>query len=188
MSASIDLSTEHSSGKLLALKKQRELSFAALLAQSLSGVIGKSGGLPWNEPADLKFFMKSTMGAWLLMGRRTWEGFGNQALPGRQSLIISRNPKLELPADVSNIHLASSIEDGLKLIPAKERVFIIGGSEIYRACFPLLDEVWLTLIKILCEGDVYFNAFAFTKASEWEIIEQRALSPRAELFRMRLRS
>lgn len=168
--------------RLTALKRERRLSFAAILAQSLNGVIGKGGTLPWHEPADLKFFMKITMGAWMLMGRRTWESFENKALPGRQSIVISHNPKLCL---APGVFLAASIEQAIQLIPEKESVFVIGGSEVYRSCFPLLDKIWLTLIKVLCEGDVYFNAFSLIKAGKWKIIGDRVLSPRAELFEMR---
>ena len=175
----------HDFDELLALKKKRSLSFVAVLAQSLNGVIGKGGKLPWHEPADLKSFMEITMGACLLMGRRTWEGFGSKTLKGRQSLVISRNPALSLP---SGVFLSASPTQGLASIPQGERVFIIGGSGIYKIFFPLLDEILLTLIKIICEGDVYFNAFTFMKAKEWEIIEKRILSPMAELFRIRPRS
>ena len=172
------------SATLLSLKKEKELSFTAVLAQSLNGVIGKEGKLPWHEPADMKSFMETTMGGWLLMGRRTWEGFEGKSLKGRKNLILSRNPKLPLPP---GLFLAEDLEQAIHLIPKRQEVFIIGGSGIYKTCFPFLDEIYLTLIKILCEGDVYFNAFDFIKAEQWEITENRILSPRAELFKMKVR-
>ena len=52
--------------------------------------IGKSGGLPWRLPSDLKRFKKITMGHHLLMGRKTYETIG-RPLPGRVMIIVTRN-------------------------------------------------------------------------------------------------
>src|SRR5699024_6077107 len=44
-------------------------------AQSLDGVIGLDGDMPWHVPEDLKHFKDITMGEVLVMGRKTWSSF-----------------------------------------------------------------------------------------------------------------
>ena len=44
-----------------------------VVARAENGVIGKDGGLPWHLPEDLKRFKALTMGAPMIMGRRTFE-------------------------------------------------------------------------------------------------------------------
>jgi dihydrofolate reductase len=48
-----------------------------IVARAENGVIGRDGGLPWHLPADLKRFKALTLGAPMVMGRRTFE-----SLPG----------------------------------------------------------------------------------------------------------
>ncbi len=172
--------------ELASLKKQGSLIFCAVIAQSLNGVIGKDGRLPWHEPADLKQFMSLTMGGCLVMGRRTWEGFGGRPLTGRQSIVLSRNKELSLAQGVSR---ASNIQEAITIAANKisrekteKRIFIIGGSTLYSDYFELLDEIWLSLIKDIYDGDVHFNAFTLMKGNEWEIVERKILSDKIDFF------
>ena len=62
-----------------------------ILARARNGAIGLDNALPWHLPEDLGHFKRSTMGATLLMGRRTWESIG-RPLPGRTLVVLSRRP------------------------------------------------------------------------------------------------
>ena len=168
-------------GELIQYKTRRGLRFHAVLAQSLNGVIGQESGLPWHEPEDLKSFMKITKGGWVIMGRCTWDSLKG-SLPNRQSLVLSRNEKLHLP---EGIFLASNWKAAMKMLPENTKAFVIGGAQIYRSSLPLLDEIWVTLVKLVCSGDACFNAFTSINPLEWEVLEQRVLSPRSELFVLR---
>ena len=66
--------------KLLSIKEEKNLCISCVLAQSLNGVIGIGGDLPWSEPEDLRFFAKVTKESWLIMGRKTWNSF-ERSLP-----------------------------------------------------------------------------------------------------------
>lgn len=164
--------------RLLLTKKRKSLSLHAVLAQSLNNVIGAQEGLPWNEPEDLKSFMRLTMGASILMGRQTWDTLQNP-LPGRKNIVLSRNTSLEVPSEVI---LAPNLSELFHMLPDESELFIIGGSQIYELSFPLLDKIYLTLIKLVCKGNVYFNALEKLNAQEWQLEKQHILSPRAELF------
>ena len=162
----------------LEYKRKKTLKFHAILAQSLNGAIGLHGSLPWHEPQDLKFFMRTTMGKYLLMGRGTWESF-KEPLPKRQSIVLTSKTNLDLP---ESVHQAPNLTTAMELIPQGEEVFIIGGKRVYEDTLELVDLVWVTLIKLVCKGDVYFNIFNHMQPKEWGIVEQRILSDRAELF------
>ena len=51
---------------------------------------------------------------------------------------------------------AGSVEDALELLGDVERVFVIGGAEIYAEALPLADELLLTEIDDDVEGDTFF--------------------------------
>ncbi|OFJ98331.1 dihydrofolate reductase [Rothia sp. HMSC065C12] len=65
----------------------------AIWAQTDAGIIGRDGDMPWRAPEDLVHFKKVTLGAPVIMGRRTWESFPPRfrPLPGRTNIVISRS-------------------------------------------------------------------------------------------------
>ena len=44
-----------------------------VIARAENGAIGKDGALPWHIPEDLKRFKRLTIGAPMIMGRKTFE-------------------------------------------------------------------------------------------------------------------
>lgn len=65
----------------------------AIWAQTIDGVIGRNGTMPWHVPEDLKHFQEVTTGKPVIMGRRTWESLPDayKPLPGRTNIIVSRS-------------------------------------------------------------------------------------------------
>ena len=63
-----------------------------IVAMAENRVIGLDGAMPWHISADLKYFKRVTMGAPVVMGRKTYESIG-RALPGRTNVVITRNPE-----------------------------------------------------------------------------------------------
>lgn len=120
----------------------------AIVAVADNGVIGRGGGLPWRLPEDLKRFKSLTMGHALLMGRRTHESIG-RALPGRRNFVLSRNPGWRSPG----CETVASPEAALARLDASQRLFVIGGAEVYRACWPLVRRVELTEVHAEVPGD-----------------------------------
>ena len=87
------------------------MKITLVVAMARNRVIGRDNALPWHLPEDLKRFRALTMGKPIVMGRRTFASIG-KALPGRTSIVISRQPGLDLPAGVL---LAASVPDALVL-------------------------------------------------------------------------
>ena len=67
-----------------------------VVAVGPGGVIGRDGDLPWRIREDLRHFKRITMGHTIIMGRRTWDSIG-RPLPGRQSVVLTRNRGFEAP-------------------------------------------------------------------------------------------
>lgn len=111
--------------------------------------------MPWHCSEDLKRFKKQTMGSTILMGRKTYESLG-KPLPGRENIVITRNFRSPLlNVSYSNLHFCKGIEVAFRCISSSE-VFVIGGAEIYRQLLPLVDEVRVTKIPGIYDGDTFF--------------------------------
>ena len=63
-----------------------------VVARADNGVIGREGALPWRIPADLKRFKALTMGAPMIMGRKTFESLPG-LLPGRRHIVLTRGDR-----------------------------------------------------------------------------------------------
>jgi len=135
-----------------------------IVARSRNHVIGNNNQIPWKISADLQFFKKITMGFPIVMGRKTWESIG-RPLPGRQNVVISRNPQLEL----KGADLASSLEDALDLLAGHEKIFLIGGQQLFEQAFPLAKELFVTEIDIEVKGDTFFEIL---NPDEWKEVER----------------
>lgn len=126
------------------------MKIAAIVATDLNNAIGKNNQLLWHLPADLKFFKSTTMGCPVIMGRKTYESIG-RLLPGRKNIIITRNTEYK----VEGANIFNSIEAALKHLN-EEKVFIIGGAEIYNQSLKQTTEVYRTLVKHSFEADTHF--------------------------------
>ena len=116
--------------------------------------LGKNGDLIWRFKEDMQFFKNATMGAAVIMGRRTFESLP-KALPKRRNIVISGNSDYI----AQGAEVVDSIEKALSLIK-NEKAFIIGGASIYRAFLPYAETIYLTEIDDECKGaDTYFPNF-----------------------------
>ena len=145
-----------------------------IAALSKNKVIGRGNSIPWHYPADMKHFRRTTKGHPVVAGRKTYESFQVRPLPGRLNFILSRNPAyisdegVIICQDLQQVITTARQRDAQKL-------FILGGAEIYNLALPLTDEMILTHLPIEVEGDAYFPAW---DKSEWEVVEER---PEADL-------
>ncbi|HEY6626612.1 MAG TPA: dihydrofolate reductase, partial [Ignavibacteriaceae bacterium] len=108
------------------------MKIVIIAAIARNGVIGKSNGeMPWHVKEEFQHFKKTTLGSAVIMGRKTFETLG-KPLKGRENIIITRNKDFKV--DFDETKLCHSLEEALKYCESKkyEKVFIIGGGEIYR--------------------------------------------------------
>ena len=127
-----------------------------IVAMDERGGIGKGNRLPWRLSADLKRFRELTMGHHIVMGRKTFESIG-RALPGRQTVIVTRNPTLE----VEDCLIAHSLDEALRLAEGRgeTEAFICGGAEIFAQSIERADRLYLTEVHAEVEADTFFPAW-----------------------------
>ncbi|MDO5531739.1 dihydrofolate reductase [Sutterella sp.] len=122
-----------------------------IAAAARNGVIGAGNRLLWRIPEDFAHFKRTTMGAPVVMGRKTWESIG-RPLPGRRNIVISRRG-IAVPPKVT---VVKSLAEAIALLEGAPRIMVIGGGEIYRQALPLAGRIWLTRIDADYEGDTWF--------------------------------
>ncbi|MCK9500929.1 MAG: dihydrofolate reductase [Lascolabacillus sp.] len=128
--------------------------------------IGKNGGLLCHLPNDLKHFKKITTGHTIIMGRKTYESLPNGSLPDRINIVVTSGDVNNFPGCI----VVRSIEEALSVSKSHEKVFIIGGGELYRTTFHLADKLYLTRIhNTFNDADTFFPNIDF---KDWELIEE----------------
>jgi dihydrofolate reductase len=60
-----------------------------IVAVAKNNAIGKNNNLLWHIKEDLVYFKKTTLGATVVMGRKTFESIG-KPLPGRRNVVVSK--------------------------------------------------------------------------------------------------
>ena len=129
-------------------------------AQTLDGVIGRDGGMPWHLPEDLAHFKNTTAGHPVIMGRRTWESFppAYRPLPGRTNIVVSSSQTLADEISPAGAVVVSSLEQALDTArhsPGGDQIWIVGGAQLYEAAAPFADAAVVTVIETSLEGDTY---------------------------------
>lgn len=138
-----------------------------IAAVCANGAIGRAGDLLFHLSDDLKRFKALTMGWPIIMGRKTFESFPKGPLPGRRNIVISRRRDYA-PAGAE---VYASPEEALAACAGVEKVFVIGGGEIYRLFMPQADVLDLTEIDASpADADTFFPAHTKTlrEASAWQ--------------------
>ena len=123
-----------------------------IVAIAKNRVIGRDGTLPWHLPSELRHFKKTTMGWPLIMGRKTFDSIG-RPLPGRDNIVLTRDRKLHIPGCI----VVHTVDEALAQCRDQEKVFIIGGADIFKLFLPRTDTLIVTALERDVEGDVYFD-------------------------------
>lgn len=147
---------------------------AIIAAMDRNGVIGKDGVLPWHIPEEMEFFTRSTMGHIVLMGRKTYESLRIKPLPGRISMVLSRDKSCQVAEGVllfNNLEQAEA--KAREIAQGKQMMFVIGGRELFEEYLPRADFLYLTKIEASFEGDARFPDYDHQK---WEEIRSQRRS------------
>jgi dihydrofolate reductase len=143
-------------------ERESRIGLTAVVAIATNGVIGRDGDMPWRLSSDLRRFKQLTMGGALIMGRKTYDSIG-RPLPGRQTIVITRNPDWSA-AGVTPV--ASPAEAIAQL--GDRNGFVVGGAEIYRMMLPACQRLMLTRVLAEIEGDTRLEL----DLSGFEVVER----------------
>lgn len=129
-----------------------EITLIAAVARNRA--IGRDNELLFNEPADQRHFRQTTLGCPIIMGRKTWDSLPARfrPLPGRRNVVVTCNAALPL----AGAERAASLEQALALVADAERVFVMGGAQLYAQALPLAHRLVLTEIDADLDGDAFF--------------------------------
>lgn len=130
-----------------------------IAALTRNRVIGRNNDLPWHLPDDMKYFMQTTKGHHVIMGRKNYDSIPEKfrPLPNRTNIVVTRQPNLQAP----HCTVVHSLEEAVDIArkAGEPELFIIGGSAIYRMGMPLAQRLYLTEIATILPGDTHFPEF-----------------------------
>ncbi len=128
-----------------------------IAAVATNNVIGKDNDLIWHLPNDLKYFMNTTKGHTIVMGRKTWESIGSKPLKNRSNIIITRQRDFTAEGGI----VVNSISQAVAKTPdTEDELFIVGGAEIYKQALPIADKLYITRVEVMPDGDTHFPVFS----------------------------
>ena len=135
------------------------IDLVLVVARARNGVIGNAGALPWHIPEDLKRFKRMTVGKPVIMGRKTFESIG-KPLPGRQNIVLTRDPGWTVPGVSVVANLAEAVAAaGLDPRARADGIMVIGGAQIYAEALPSATRIELTEVDADPVGDTLLPAF-----------------------------
>jgi dihydrofolate reductase len=130
--------------------------------------IGKDNDLLWHLPNDMKFFKDQTLHHPIVMGRKNFESIPEKYRPfkDRINIVVSR----QLDYSAEGCFLFSDLLEAIDFAKEhhEERVFIIGGAQIYEESLRLnlVDELLITHVDAsFPDAHAFFPTVDF---SEWK--------------------
>lgn len=136
-----------------------------IVAATTNNIIGKNNDLLWKLPNDLKFFKQTTWAMPIIMGRKTFESLKGKPLNGRFNIVISRNKHFQH----DGVMVVDSLEKAFAAAAQNDykEVFVIGGGQIYATALQYAQQLYLTRVEAIIEGDTYFPII---DKSQWKLV------------------
>lgn len=144
-----------------------------VVAMDNNHCIGKNNQLAWHIPADLQHFKTLTTEGVIVMGRKTFESLG-RLLPKRIHHVITRDASWQH----DGVKVAHDLDTAIKnaktdaLAIGADKIFIIGGGEIYRQSLPMADILEITHVDLAIQGDTFYPALPETFTKVWRSEKQ----------------
>ena len=122
-------------------------------AEARGRVIGRDGGMPWSVPEDLAHFREVTLGAPVIMGRRTWESFPERfrPLPGRRNIVVTGSDSWQ----ADGAERAGSLDAALDLVREVPAAWVIGGARLFAEAIGRADVLEVTELDLEGGGDTF---------------------------------
>lgn len=135
------------------------------------GAMGVNGGMPWRLSPDLHYFKEMTIGCPVIMGRGTWDSMPEKfrPLPGRENIIVSRNPDFMPDGAKSFTSINDAISYAYQWIEDKNHsncidlpkdgvaIWITGGGSIFKEIINsnIVDAAYVTQIDFRVNADTF---------------------------------
>ena len=139
-------------------------TIALIAAMSENRIIGRNNRLPWKMPADHDHFYAITDGHPFIMGRKSYLS-RDRFLSTKRSIILTHHFTDFLHP---NCVRAESLGEALSMLIHEEKIFILGGGEVFRQSLAIANCMYLTVIHAEVEGDTFFPEF---DRKQWELVK-----------------
>lgn len=139
--------------------------------------IGHKGRLLFNIEEDIKHFRELTRGGVVIMGSRTAD-----SLPGGKPLkdcianiVITHQTGVYAPLGFLEMYTVEDVirfgilNDLKSRTGFDDRMWVIGGEQIYKQLLPFCSEIYLTFVNISVPCDTYFPNIR--SDPDWEIAD-----------------
>lgn len=134
------------------------MSINAILAVDNNMGIGYKNSLPWpHNKVDMKWFSDCTTGQVIIMGKNTWESFGNKSLPNRINIVVSSKKPEGKPTTWYGGDIEMILEEIKEDYP-NLNIFVIGGANLYSQALPYCNRIYITLLKKSYRCDTFINS------------------------------
>ena len=146
------------------------ISIIVAIAQNRA--IGYKGDLIYHLSADLKRFKELTTGNTVIMGRKTYESLPKGALPNRRNIVLTRQKDIAF----QGTEVYSSLDEALSHCSPQEKVYIMGGAQVYTQALGLANELEITLVHDTPTlADTFFPDFESDR--NWQLISRQNHEP-----------
>ncbi len=138
----------------------------AIVVVDSNWAIGKDGCLLIHLAGDKTYFREKTLGKVVVMGRATLDSLpGGKPLPGRNNIVLSRNPRLE-----TDCEYCRSLNEAFNILKGydSDDVFIIGGEHIYTQFLPYCNTAYVTKIDKSFDADRFFPNL--DERGDWDLV------------------
>jgi len=124
--------------------------------------IGRDGQLLVHLSEDMRHFKSVTIGGRVIMGRLTALSLPRQKpLPGRENIVLSRDPGFELPGftvlngveDLISYLAAADLAAAMQGERQRKKNYLIGGASLYRQLLPLCYAAHITKFHVTLPAD-----------------------------------
>lgn len=117
--------------------------------------IGKSNGLMFSIPADMKFFRETTTDKVVVMGSNTLKSFpGGKPLKNRVNIVLY--PDGETRDDCIVVKSLQELFNEIKKYDS-DKVYVIGGAMMYKTLLEYCSEVLVTKVNAVGGADAFFE-------------------------------
>lgn len=151
-----------------------EIILIAAISQNFG--LGLNNQLLFDSKEDMQHFKETTTGSPIIMGRKTYDSMGGFLLPHRYNIIISNQDKSSFSPKIRKSEKNRNVEECFDVMTFDEllseiklhqeittnlfeKVYVIGGGEIYKLFLPLATKIILTKFKEPKASDTFFPNF-----------------------------
>lgn len=139
---------------------------AIIVATDENNAIGRKGQLLCHLPNDLKHFKQMTEHHTVVMGRKTFESLPKGALPNRKNIVLTSQKH----AKFTDCIVCHSLDEVWQHCENEDKIFFIGGEQIYRQIIDRANTLYLTRIHhTFDDADAFFPVI---NSEEWTTVEE----------------